>query len=486
MNFLRLTLGLKVFIAFFIIASIIAYYLIDKAPDKLSKAIDKTAEEVMIDTANLLAQAVTFDIENNTINLDKFKAIVTNYLQRDLDAKIYEFHKDKASLQIYITDINGIVIYDSTGRYLGQDFSKDNDVFLTLKGKYGARSSAYDRDKKNPKPEDKAFFVAAPIYHKGALFGSLTVVKQTSKLKAFSSAQEEQIQHFALVIFLISLLLGAGVSFLVSRSTNKLVKYTTSLSKGEKVESPKIKQVEFAELSNAIEKLRTELEDKEYVEEFISTMAHELRSPITGIRLTAENLLIPMEKEEREHFIRNILDSNNQMDLLINRILDLSRLEKRNALDKTETLNVKQLIKNVMLSPTRSGEIKSKSIEIKYSVEPDIEIKVEPVLAEQALSNIIDNAISFSPQSSTIEIKASQSNKFVRIKVLDEGPGIPSYVRDKLFRRFYSLARPDTGKRGNGLGLRFARKIMQLHGGEIELKNRLMTKGAEATLKFPI
>ncbi len=487
MNLLRPTLGVKVFISYLVISTGIAWYLVDSAPDKLSKGIDKAAEEVMIDTANLLAQTVTSDIENGQINVDKFSRVTDAYLNRQLNAKIYDFSKNKASLQIYITDLKGRVIYDSTGRYLGEDFSKDNDVYLTLKGEYGSRASAYDRDKKNPTSDEKAFYIAAPIYHNNALFGALTVVKQTSKLRTFSATQEEQIEYYAMVIFLISLLFGFGISLMVSRSTKKLIKYTTSLSKGENVASPNIRQAEFADLSKAIEKLRAELEDREYIEEFISIMAHEIRSPITGIRLTAETLLLPMDDEQRTHFINNILDANNRMDLLVSRILDLSKLERRDTLNNVEAMSVKRLIKNVLNSPTRKGLIKSKSIEVKFDIENDAKIKVEAILAEQAISNIVDNAISFTPNGSAIQIKVRESNRFVQIKVLDEGQGVPEYARARIFTRFYSVARPDTGKRGTGLGLRFVKKIMHLHGGSVTLKNRFMKKdGAEATLKFPI
>ncbi len=487
MSLFRPTLGVKVFISYLVISSGIAWYLTGNAPNKLSKGIDKAAEEVMIDTANLLAQSLTFDIENDQINIEKFDQIVSNYLSRQFDAKIYNVAKNKASLQIYIADLKGQVIYDSTGRYVGEDFSKDNDVYLTLQGKYGSRSSAYDRDNANPSSEEKAFYMAAPIYHKGVRFGSLTVVKQASKLRAFSVTQEEQLKYYASVIFLISLLFGAGISLMVSRSTNKLIKYTTSLSKGENVASPNIRQVEFSDLSKAIEKLRAELEDKEYIEEFISIMAHEIRSPITGIRLTAENLLLPMDDEQRTHFIKNILDANNRMDLLVSRILDLSKLERRDTLDNIEKVSVKRLIKNVLHSPTRKGAIKAKSINMKFDIESDSKINVEVILAEQAISNIIDNAISFTPNGSSIQINVQETNRFVQIEVLDEGQGIPDYAKSRIFTRFYSVARPDTGKRGNGLGLRFVKKIMNLHGGSVTLKNRFMKKdGAEAILRFPL
>jgi len=281
-------------------------------------------------------------------------------------------------------------------------------------------------------------------------------------------------------------LFGAGVSVFVTRSTRKLVKYTTALSKGENAVAPKIRQVEFAELSKAIEKLRVDLEGREYVEEYINTMAHELRTPITGIRATAENLLMPMDNSQRERFIKNILDANKKMDLLVNRLLNLSRIERRDKLENVEKINAKDLIKDVIQSPSRKGNIASRSIKVEYTLEREFVINAEKLLAEQALSNIIDNAIDFTPIGSTISIKVSESNTHVNIQVLDQGKGVPEHARKQIFRHFFSSSRPDTGKRGNGLGLRFVKKIMSLHGGSVSLKNRFMENGAVATLKFPI
>jgi two-component system sensor histidine kinase CreC len=282
------------------------------------------------------------------------------------------------------------------------------------------------------------------------------------------------------------LLFGAGASYVVSRGTNKLVRYTTALSRGENVVAPKIRQVEFAELSKAIEKLRVDLEGREYVEEYIKTMAHELRTPITGIKATAENLLMPMDDKQKKRFIHNILDANNKMDLLVNRLLNLSHIERRDQLENIEKVNVKDIIKDVVQSPSRKGNIALRSIELYYDIERDFSIKVEKILVEQALSNIIDNAIDFTPVGSTISIKVSESNTHVNIQVFDQGQGIPEHARRQLFKRFFSSSRPDTGKQGNGLGLRFVKKIMSLHGGQVSLKNRFMEDGAVATLKLPI
>ena len=116
----------------------------------------------------------------------------------------------------------------------------------------------------------------------------------------------------------------------------------------------------------------------------------------------------------------------------------------------------------------------------------DIYITGEQILLEQAIGNVIDNAISFSPEGKYLDIEVQQSNRNVFVKIRDEGKGIPGYADGKIFTRFYSTVNPDSKRRSNGLGLRFVKKIMELHSGQVTLKNRIMKKGAEATLKFSI
>ncbi|MDC0920053.1 two-component system sensor histidine kinase CreC [Candidatus Thioglobus sp.] len=483
---MKLTIGVKLFIAYFIITSSIVWFVADKASLRITNGIDQAAEELMVDSANLLAQMVSTNIKNGKIDVSQVRGIMSVYLDRELDVDIYLINKSKPNLQVYITNQEGIVIYDSKGKIEGEDYSQWRDVYLTLKGEYGARSSAYDATIDNPSADQKAHHVAAPIYHKGQILGSLTVIKSVADLKPYVLTQKKQINTYATYILLVSLLFGAGASYAVSRGTNKLIKYTTALSKGENTVAPKIRQTEFSELSRAIEKLRVDLEGREYVEEYIDTMAHELRTPITGIRATAENLLMPMSNEQREHFVKNILDANKKMDLLVNRLLTLSRIERRDQLENITKINVKDLIKDVLQAPIRKGNLTRRSIKIENDIEREFNIKAEKLLVEQALANIIDNAIDFTPLGSTIGIKVSESNTHINIQVYDQGKGVPEHARKQLFKRFFSSSRPDTGKRGNGLGLRFVKKIMSLHGGQVSLKNRFMEDGAVATLKFPV
>jgi two-component system sensor histidine kinase CreC len=174
------------------------------------------------------------------------------------------------------------------------------------------------------------------------------------------------------------------------------------------------------------------------------------------------------------------------MDILVNRLLELSRIERREALKNVEMLNIKEAVNTVLKAPSRIKTILDKDLNIDIQISSNATLNGEKILLEQAIGNIVNNALDFSPASGKITMKASQTNNAITIIVLDDGAGIPPQVINKLFTRFFSVTRPDTGARGNGLGLRFVRKIMKLHGGEVSLQNRFIQQGAEARLRFPL
>jgi two-component system sensor histidine kinase CreC len=111
----------------------------------------------------------------------------------------------------------------------------------------------------------------------------------------------------------------------------------------------------------------------------------------------------------------------------------------------------------------------------------DIRVKGDSFLLHQAMGNLIQNAMDFSPDHSQIELTAHSDGKRVTFTVDDTGPGIPEYAKDKIFDRFFSLKRPDSGKKSTGLGLNFVQEVAILHNGEVKLEN-LPEKGTRGTL----
>jgi two-component system sensor histidine kinase CreC len=111
-------------------------------------------------------------------------------------------------------------------------------------------------------------------------------------------------------------------------------------------------------------------------------------------------------------------------------------------------------------------------------------LRGDPFLLHQAIANLLQNAIDFSPAGGGILLHAEKAGGNVHLRVEDSGPGIPAYAKEKVFEKFFSLQRPDTGKKGTGLGLTIAREIASLHGGEVRLEN-LPQGGFRASLILP-
>ena len=113
-----------------------------------------------------------------------------------------------------------------------------------------------------------------------------------------------------------------------------------------------------------------------------------------------------------------------------------------------------------------------------------IMLRGDGVLLRQALVNLLDNALDFSPRGTAVEVRVSREGDAIRFEVADRGPGVPDYARERVFERFYSLPRPDGGSRSSGLGLPFVAQVAELHGGRAELRER-DGGGTVAVLSLP-
>ena len=128
----------------------------------------------------------------------------------------------------------------------------------------------------------------------------------------------------------------------------------------------------------------------------------------------------------------------------------------------------------------------AKKLKITIDGPLETEIEGDRFLVFQSVRNLLQNAIDFSPAGSVIECTVRSENSQVLIEVLDEGTGIPEYARGRVFEKFYSLARPDTGKKSSGLGLSFVQEVLALHEGEVSVESPVRgTMGTRMMLKFP-
>ena len=483
MKRLRLNIATKLFLLYFIVSSSLLWLF-------AQRTTFESAKSVMVEVSSLMSRVASQNNKDGEIDLETFESLIVNYLRSQRNTIDKNTAQKLENLAIYVTDKDGLLVLDSGGLTLGKDMREINEVESALSGVSDTTNIIVEETRGSRKARGavieyflKSRYLNAsnPIYgDNGEILGAVVVVAPLIDLMG-----ESYLLRFIFYIFVIALLFGFLGSYRITRNINRIQKYTSNLFSGEDVLMPDLNN-QFNKLARTIRNARADVELKDDVEQYIDTLAHELRTPITGIQLTAENLLSPMTDEQRKHFVENILESNKHMDLLVNRLLDLSRIERREALKNIESLNIKEIVSKVLRAPSREKMINDKDIKIDIQINSNASLKAEKILLEQAIGNIVNNALDFSPNSGTITIKSSQTNAAISIIVLDDGPGIPPQVINKLFTRFFSVSRPDTGVRGNGLGLRFVRKIMKLHGGEVSLQNRFIQQGAEAKLRFPI
>jgi len=119
--------------------------------------------------------------------------------------------------------------------------------------------------------------------------------------------------------------------------------------------------------------------------------------------------------------------------------------------------------------------------DLKNDLKEEVSLRGEKFLIRQALTNLFQNAVEFSVSGGKISVKINTEAESLEIIIEDEGPGIPEYAESKIFDRFFSLQRPDTGKKSTGLGLNFVREVSKLHGGNVTIENK-HDRGVRATL----
>jgi two-component system sensor histidine kinase CreC len=477
----NVSIGLRIFLGYFLIVGLGAYFLINIVMNELKPGVRQSTEDTLVDTANLLAELVKDEIKDGTIGEGRWRAAVDAYASRKLDARISGVVKAGVNHRIYVTDHRGVVLYDSDGRDVGRDFSRWNDVYLTLQGKYGARSTRAD-----PKNEmSSVMHVAAPVTDGSRIIGVVTVAKPNITVQPFIEMSRRKLARAGLVLLVLSLAVGVAFSLWLSSSVGRIVTYADDLSRGRRVAAPRLRG-ELAVLGDAVTKLRNQLDGKTYVQEYVHALTHEMKSPVAAIRGAAELLAEDqMPPGERERFLANIKAETERLQQVIDRALDLARVEQRQALETREPVDLAALVEELLVA--RDAAVKARGLTVERRLDGGAVVKGDPFLLRQALSNLLDNAIAFAQRGGTVRVVSGGAEPGrCRIAVHNSGGGIPPFAQDRLFERFYSLPRPDTGQKSSGLGLPFVKEVAALHDGEIRVANGPGGSGVVAELFLPV
>jgi signal transduction histidine kinase len=207
--------------------------------------------------------------------------------------------------------------------------------------------------------------------------------------------------------------------------------------------------------------------------QLLADVSHELTTPLTAMRGYIETLgmaELQLDQPTRERYMRIVTDETQRLEHIIGDLLDLARLEGGGTAMRRERVDVDGLFSRI--AERHERELSGRRIRLVRRIDPGAEhVTGDPDRLEQALQNLVANALRFTPEQGEIALAATRANGAVRVTVRDSGPGIPADQLSRIFDRFYKVDASRKAAGGSGLGLSIVKTIVERHGGTIAIRN---------------
>jgi two-component system, OmpR family, sensor histidine kinase KdpD len=240
--------------------------------------------------------------------------------------------------------------------------------------------------------------------------------------------------------------------------------------------------LERARLDAAVEHARLTSETSQIRAALFSSVTHDLRTPLASIKASVTSLLdegVHDRAQERE-LLQTVLEETDRLNRLVGNIVDLARVRSGALVPAKELGSVEEVLESVL---HRLGARLSR-VSVRTLMRPNLpDVMMDPVQIDQVLTNLLENAVAFSPPAGHVQVVAAPWRDGVRITVSDQGPGVPAEERERVFEAFYRGA-SSSGRSGSGLGLAIARAIVLAHGGRIRIEGS-PSGGAAVVVELP-
>jgi two-component system sensor histidine kinase ChvG len=332
--------------------------------------------------------------------------------------------------------------------------------------------------------------VAVPVQRVRANVGVLLLSTQPGDIDQIASSERWGILRIALVAaavqIILSLLLAGTIAGPLRRLAGAAEKVQSTITSRAEIPAFPERTDEVGHLSKALRSMTTSLYNRiDAIERFAADVAHELKNPLTSLRSAVETLPRARRAEDRERLNAIIQHDVRRLDRLISDISNASRLDAELARQSAERVDIVQL--GETMASIQRDLAAPRKVDVLF--EKHVSRYVPVVLGHdsrlaQVINNLIDNAVSFSPEGGKVQVVVRTDEDTVTITVSDEGPGIRGDI-SRIFQRFYT-DRPDGEHFGDhsGLGLAISKQIVEAHGGSIKAENRTDRSGALFTVKL--
>lgn len=419
--------------------------------DLTERFLLQKAGEKLYSEASLLAQ------EYAAIYQDKNPNLTTEEMRMQAVA-------DTLNFSIWLIDRQGLIIYDTSRRNTSTVIPDFNPTDAG-QGHYHV-SRFYDYFKED------MISAYAPIAGNYQIYGYVFIHQPVATALESTDSILNVIYITGLILFVLSLILLLVFHLIVYRPLRQITMAARKYAEGDLSYRCRLhSEDEMGYLSNTLNYMAAELaKTEEYQRKFISNVSHDFRSPLTTIRGYLEAIIdgtIPPELHEK--YIRLVISETERLTKLTQNTLALQTLETRGTYLELTDFDINQVIKNTAAAFEGACAPKGITFDLIFS-DRTLMVRADMSKIQQVLYNLIDNAIKFSHNQSTIRLETSARYDKVFVSVRDSGIGIPKESQKKIWERFYKtdLSR-GKDKKGTGLGLSIVKEIIQAHGENIDV-----------------
>ncbi|NSL50501.1 sensor histidine kinase [Calidifontibacillus erzurumensis] len=452
MNKLSVWLGLLFFIFILLIETMLFFFLYQGI----------ISERIQSETGNLLARGTTH----------------RNVLEKNFHESTIEhvaLMETEAATDVVITDENYKVIQSSNKITEGMQELINNSKTISYTH-HGILLE--DRWK-----TEKYLATVSPIVVNKKIVGFVYMFLETVPIRNMI----HQLTNQFLLIGVISIFITLITIFLLSKfivsPLLEMKRVTEQLSKGNhEIKLNTKRDDELGDLARSIQLLSDNLHRlKKDRNEFLSSISHELKTPLTYLKGYADIARRPnITNEQRDEYLSIIKEEAENVVVLVNNLFELAKMDENQFTINKQPVRLKDLLEKIRqkFQPAFHEE----KIDLKIICPPNISVSVDAVRFSQVISNLLDNALKHSPANTTVTVEVKQNKTGTTITISDEGEGIPEEdlpnIWDRLYRVEKSRSR-STG--GSGIGLAIVKKIVESHGGEISIKS-IVNKGTTFTI----
>lgn len=374
--------------------------------------------------------------------------------------------------RVLAMDSRAIVVHDS-------NFIENGSTFLSpeVLEALGGRTVSSIQD------DGVTMYTAIPIFDSELYMvnGALLLVSSIADIYELLGSIQQRLMLLLLATAIIILVVVFFISEIILSPLKKILRVVTLMSEGHLNQRIGLRgRDEFAQLATAFNHMSDELEQVEKTrEEFVSNVSHELKTPLSAMKVLSESLLLQggVAEEIYKEFLKDISSEIDRMDMIVNDLLTLVKLDQKDMPLLIKHIDLNQLTEDILRRLYPLAEVKN--IELLHEDVRKVVLAGDEMKLGLALSNLVVNGIKYTSEGGSVKVTVDADHQNAFITISDTGIGIAEEELGKIFTRFYRVDKTrdrDTG--GTGLGLSISYSAVRLHNGSIKVSSK---EGAGST-----